>query len=209
MPFLDRLLTIVVTATLTSAAWIVVGSGYIDGFATARTQRQTVARSDSPRSSGASAAVSSSQDDTEQLVIPVEGVAAAQLTDTFNQQRGGGERRHEALDIMAPRGTPVLAAAPGTVEKLFKSDDGGNTIYVRSADRRTIYYYAHLDAYARGLAEGQAVQRGQRLGVVGSTGNASPDAPHLHFAITRTSPETNWWEPGTPINPYELLAGRV
>ena len=147
--------------------------------------------------------------DAGDLIIPVEGVAPSQLSDTFNDRRGGGERRHEALDIMAPRGTAVIAAAPGKVEKLFKSDAGGNTIYVRSEDRRTIYYYAHLDRYAAGLTEGQTVNRGQPIGFVGSTGDANPAAPHLHFEVVRTSPEAKWWEPGTPINPYVLLGGRV
>jgi murein DD-endopeptidase MepM/ murein hydrolase activator NlpD len=119
----------------------------------------------------------------------------------------GGERRHEALDIAAPAGTPVIAAAEGRVEKLFRSDDGGNTVYIRSADRRTIYYYAHLQGYSPDLEEGKPVERGQRLGTVGATGNADPSAPHLHFAIMRTAPDAEWWEPATAINPYPLLAG--
>ena len=106
---------------------------------------------------------------------------------------------------MAAAGTPVVAAAPGTVERLFQSDAGGNTIYVRSQDRQTIHYYAHLQDYAPGLREGQSVQRGQRLGSVGSSGNADPAAPHLHFAIMRTTPDAEWWEPATAVNPYPLL----
>ena len=109
---------------------------------------------------------------------------------------------------MGPEGTGVIAAAPGTIERLFLSDAGGKTIYVRSNDRRTIFYYAHLEDYAEGLREGQKVARGQRLGTVGFTGNASPDAPHLHFAIMRTTPDADWWEPATAINPYPLLARR-
>jgi murein DD-endopeptidase MepM/ murein hydrolase activator NlpD len=109
---------------------------------------------------------------------------------------------------MAPAGTPVVAADAGTVEKLFLSEAGGNTIYVRSTDRRTIHYYAHLQAYAAGLAEGQPVRRGQRLGTVGSTGNADPAAPHLHFAILRIAPEAHWWEPTTAIDPFPLLRAR-
>jgi peptidoglycan LD-endopeptidase LytH len=209
MSFIDRLLTIVVTATITSAAWIVVGSGYVDGFGPARTVPDAAARPDPPRSEATAASPRASPGVLGQLLIPVQGVTAAQLVDTFDDRRGGGERPHEALDIMAPRGTVVLAAAPGSVEKLFRSDAGGNTIYVRSSNRRTIYYYAHLDSYAPGLAEGQAVLRGQRLGTVGSTGNANPDGPHLHFAIIRTSPDKRWWEPGTPVDPFELLGGRV
>lgn len=112
---------------------------------------------------------------------------------------------HEALDIMAPAGTPIVAAAPGTVEKLFLSKDGGKTIYIRSSDGRTIYYYAHLQDYHPGLADGQVVSAGQRLGSVGSTGNAGPSGPHLHFAVMQTTPETRWWEPSTPLDPYPLL----
>jgi len=208
MSIIDRLLTIVVTATITSAAWIVVGSGYVDG-AIATSRRPTPATQAVAPPSANPKPASSVSGDAGDLIIPVEGVAPSQLSDTFNDRRGGGERRHEALDIMAPRGTAVIAAAPGKVEKLFKSDAGGNTIYVRSEDRRTIYYYAHLDRYAAGLTEGQTVNRGQPIGFVGSTGDANPVAPHLHFEVVRTSPETKWWEPGTPINPYVLLGGRV
>lgn len=139
------------------------------------------------------------------LLIPVAGIRAAQLRDTFTEARGAG-RPHDAIDIMAPRGTPVLAAADGIVEKLFFSRGGGGlTVYVRSPDRRLIYYYAHLDGYAPGLAEGRAVRRGDRLGAVGSSGNANPAAPHLHFAIHRMEPGERWWQ-GRPINPYPLLA---
>jgi murein DD-endopeptidase MepM/ murein hydrolase activator NlpD len=109
---------------------------------------------------------------------------------------------------MAPEGTPVLAATPGTVEKLFFSDGGGgNTIYIRSDDGRWIYYYAHLSSYAPGLAEGQRVKRGQVIGRVGHTGNASASGPHLHFAINRMEPGQKWYQ-GEPINPYPLLAGK-
>ena len=142
------------------------------------------------------------------LAIPVAGVRPNQLTDTFTQARAGGARVHDAIDIMAPKGTPVVAAAPGRVEKIFFSPGGGgNTVYVRSNDRRWTFYYAHLDRYAPGLHEGQDVSRGTVLGSVGSTGNASPDGPHLHFAINRMQPGTKWYQ-GDPINPYPLLAGK-
>ncbi|WP_245409603.1 M23 family metallopeptidase [Allosphingosinicella vermicomposti] len=141
------------------------------------------------------------------LAIPVAGVKPEQLADTFTQARAGGERVHDAIDIMAPRGTPVVAAAPGTVEKLYFSEGGGGvTAYVRSPDARWIYYYAHLDRYAPGLAEGEKVERGSPIGFVGSTGNASPDGPHLHFAVSRTAPGESWYQ-GAPVNPYPLLAG--
>jgi len=142
------------------------------------------------------------------LLIPVRGVRAGQLSDTYSQARAGGARVHDAIDIMAARGTPVVAAAAGTVEKLFFSRGGGGiTAYVRSVDGRWMYYYAHLDAYAPGLHEGQRVARGDPIGAVGSTGNASPAGPHLHFAINRMGPNDRWWQ-GRPVNPYPLLAGR-
>ena len=141
------------------------------------------------------------------LAIPVAGVKPEQLIDTFSQARAGGARVHDAIDIMAPRGTPVVAAAPGKVEKLFLSKGGGGvTAYVRSLDGKWNYYYAHLDRYAPGLAEGQMVERGTPIGTVGFTGNASPEGPHLHFAINRMQPGQSWHE-GSPINPYPLLAG--
>jgi murein DD-endopeptidase MepM/ murein hydrolase activator NlpD len=142
------------------------------------------------------------------LAIPVAGVKRDDLSDTFTQARAGGARVHDAIDIMAAEGTPVVAAAPGKVEKIFYSDGGGgNTVYVRSPDGRWSYYYAHLSAYAPGIHEGQAVRRGTPIGYVGHPGNASPEGPHLHFAINRMEPGERWWQ-GTPINPYPLLAGK-
>lgn len=201
----DRILTVIVTATVTSAAWIVVGGVNPGRFEQPEADPATpIAKSSNPAPAGVNAASQEAGDDVD-LLIPVEGVAFAQLRDTFSESRDGGSRRHDALDIMAPAGTPVVAAAPGTIEKLFRSDAGGNTIYLRSADRRTIYYFAHLEAYAPGLKEGQRVSRGQRLGTVGSTGNASPDAPHLHFAMLRTTANAQWWEPAEALNPYDRM----
>ena len=141
------------------------------------------------------------------LAIPVQGVKQSELLDTFTQARAGG-RVHDAIDIMADEGTPVIAAADGTIEKLFFSDGGGgNTIYERSTDGKWMYYYAHLASYQPGLAEGQKVRRGQVIARVGHTGNASPDGPHLHFAINQMSAGQRWWQ-GEPINPYPLLAGK-
>jgi peptidoglycan LD-endopeptidase LytH len=139
------------------------------------------------------------------LLLPVSGVTAAELADTFTDRRGT-DRLHEALDIMAPAGTPVLAVADGHVEKLFDSANGGLTIYQFEPSGRYVYYYAHLQRYAAGLEEGDRVRRGQVIGYVGSSGNASPEAPHLHFGIFRLGPEKRWWE-GTPVNPYPLLGG--
>ena len=142
------------------------------------------------------------------LAIPVVGVKQAELVDTYTQARAGGARRHDAIDIMAPTGRPVVAAAPGRVEKLFFSQGGGGTTaYVRSDDGRWIYYYAHLSAYAPGLREGQRLRRGAPVGYVGSSGNANPAGPHLHFAINRMEPGEKWWQ-GTAINPYPLLAAK-
>ena len=141
------------------------------------------------------------------LAVPVAGIEPDELVDTYTQARAGGSRRHDAIDIMAPTGTPVVAAAEGVLEKIhFSEGGGGKTLYVRSDDGRWIYYYAHLDDYAPGLEEGQRVALGQKLGTVGFSGNANPDGPHLHFAIHRMDPDENWWE-GRPINPYPLLAG--
>jgi murein DD-endopeptidase MepM/ murein hydrolase activator NlpD len=138
------------------------------------------------------------------LAIPVEGVPAAALTDTFTQAREGGARGHDAIDIMAPRGSAVIAVADGWIEKLFWSEAGGRTLYLRSPDRRTIYYYAHLDGYAPGIREGLAVRRGDRIARVGSSGNADPGGPHLHFAVQRMAPGEPW-HGGRPVNPYPLL----
>ncbi|MCJ7422143.1 M23 family metallopeptidase [Sphingomicrobium astaxanthinifaciens] len=141
------------------------------------------------------------------MAVPVAGVAPEALVDTYTQARAGGARRHDAIDIMADTGTPVVAAAPGVLEKIYFSDGGGGkTLYVRSHDKKWIYYYAHLEDYAPGLVERQRIALGQRLGTVGSSGNAAADAPHLHFAIHRMEPEEGWWE-GRPVNPYPLLAG--
>lgn len=140
------------------------------------------------------------------LAIPVVGVKPSQLLDTYDQARASG-RRHDAIDIMAAEGAPVIATADGTIEKLFNSVRGGTTIYERSADQNWMYYYAHLSAYAPGLHEGQKVKRGEVIGHVGHTGDASAAGPHLHFAINQMAPGERWWH-GTPINPYPLLAGK-
>jgi murein DD-endopeptidase MepM/ murein hydrolase activator NlpD len=140
------------------------------------------------------------------LALPVVGIRPTDLVDTYDQARGAG-RRHDAIDIMAPEGAPVIAAADGTIEKLFRSVRGGTTIYERSVDGKWEYYYAHLSAYAPGLHEGQQVKRGQVIGRVGHTGDASAAGPHLHFAINTMAAGERWWN-GTPINPYPLLAGK-
>ena len=139
----------------------------------------------------------------DKLLIPVVGIKASQLTDTYDQARGK-ERRHEALDIMAPKGTQVVAVADGKVVKLFNSKPGGLTVYQFDVTEKFAYYYAHLDHYADGVAEGTYLKRGDLVGYVGSTGNADPAAPHLHFAIFALTPEKQWWK-GAALNPYPLL----
>jgi murein DD-endopeptidase MepM/ murein hydrolase activator NlpD len=148
-----------------------------------------------------------SQDDVDtlrarRLRIPVEGVEQATLISNFHQSRGAGS--HEAIDIMSPRGTPVLAVEGGRIAKLFTSKKGGLTIYQFDPSESFCYYYAHLDRYAHTLDEGKVVSAGEVIGYVGSTGNASPDAPHLHFAVFKLGPDRRWWQ-GLPIDPYLVL----
>jgi murein DD-endopeptidase MepM/ murein hydrolase activator NlpD len=139
------------------------------------------------------------------LIIPVQNVEASALRDNFDEGRNG--HRHEAIDIMAPRGTAVLAADEGNVVKLFTSKPGGLTVYQFDDSRTYCYYYAHLDHYAAGLREGMLLRKGDVLGYVGSTGDASAEAPHLHFTIFRLGPEKKWWQ-GKAINPYGILTAR-
>ena len=149
------------------------------------------------------AAVESPAPRDARLVIPVEGVTPDRLRDTFSEARGLG-RRHDAIDIEAPRGTPVLSVAPSVVLKLFQSDRGGTTLYALAPDQQTIYYYAHLDRYAEGIGEGQHLEPGQLIGYVGDTGNANPGDYHLHFEISTTGDPRKYWG-GSPVNPYPLL----
>jgi murein DD-endopeptidase MepM/ murein hydrolase activator NlpD len=140
---------------------------------------------------------------TRALALPVDGVRRGDLRDTFTDARSGA-RAHEAIDIMAARRTPVRAVEDGTIQKLFTSKAGGLTIYQFEPSATYCYYYAHLDGYADGLREGQPVHRGDVIGYVGSTGNASAEAPHLHFAIFHLTPERQWWK-GEAIDPYPVL----
>ena len=138
------------------------------------------------------------------LLIPVDGVRAEALRDSFADGRPG--RRHEAIDIPAARGTRVFAVADGVLVKLFASVQGGLTIYQFDSERRHAFYYAHLDRYADGVTQGMALRRGDLIGYVGSTGNASPAAPHLHFAVFVLGPEKQWWK-GEAIDPFPALGG--
>ena len=139
---------------------------------------------------------------SRRLTIPLPDVDATQLVDTYTQSRAAGAA-HQAIDIMAPRGTPVLAVEDGRVAKLFLSKSGGITLYQFDPDGEYVYYYAHLDRYANHIKEGDVVRRGQVVGYVGVSGNALPDAPHLHFAIGRLGPERQWWR-SSPINPFYI-----
>jgi murein DD-endopeptidase MepM/ murein hydrolase activator NlpD len=190
-------LTAAISCAVTSAFWLVAfNRGPVEPAHSAQAPPPPAAGPRAPLVLGPSG-----------LALPVAGVKPEQLFDTYSAARAGG-RVHDATDIMAPRGTLVVAAAAGTVEKLFFSHGGGGiTAYVRSPDGQWQYYYAHLDGYAPGLHEGQIVKQGDPIGRVGSTGDASPEAPHLHFAVNRMAPGQRWWQ-GSPVNPYPLLAGR-
>ena len=207
--------TVVLTAILTSAFWIFAfgitrspegEAARVNGRVEGKGDEATVAG----RGGGAALTVAESVEvGPAGLAIPVAGVKASQLTDTFTAARAGGARRHDAIDIMAADGTPVYAAAPGTVEKIFESvGKGGLTVYERSQDGKWVYYYAHLQGYAPGLVEGQKLERGSAIGFVGHSGDASPDGPHLHFAINHMAAGEKWYN-GIPINPYPLLAGKT
>jgi murein DD-endopeptidase MepM/ murein hydrolase activator NlpD len=154
----------------------------------------------------ASAAVPSANDEylrARSILLPVAGADMSKVEDSFNEPRDGG-RVHRAIDILAPRGTPVLAVERGTVEKLFTSAQGGLTIYEFDPSRTYAYYYAHLDGYAEGLHEHNRVERGAVLGYVGTTGNAPKNTPHLHFAIFKLGDDKKWWQ-GTAIDPFAVL----
>ncbi|HXE79370.1 MAG TPA: M23 family metallopeptidase [Vicinamibacterales bacterium] len=137
-----------------------------------------------------------------ELIVPVHGVTRDELRRRFTESRNG--RGHEAIDILAPRRTPVLAASAGRIAKLYASERDGLTIYQFDRSERFCYYYARLERYAEGLRENMSVERGQVIGYVGTSGNAPPDTPHLHFAIFSLGPQKRWWE-GTPIDPYPVL----
>lgn len=136
------------------------------------------------------------------LLVPVVGVAPAAIADNYEQGRGSG--KHEAIDILAPRGTAVVAVDDGNVAKLFTSRKGGLTVYQFDPQGRLAYYYAHLDHYAAGLRDGMSLRRGDPVGYVGTTGDADPGTPHLHFAVFKLGPEKQWWK-GAAVNPYGAL----
>jgi murein DD-endopeptidase MepM/ murein hydrolase activator NlpD len=174
----------------------------------AQAQRRLLGRPVAAASSGLalSRSFTGAESPSSLLPVPVEGIRREQLRDTYNQSRSEG-RTHHAIDIHAPRGTPVIAVADGTIRKLHSGARGGLAIYLMDQDGTTRYYYAHLDGYAQGLYEGQRVQRGEIIGYVGDTGNASPGDYHLHFSVAVLDSPSRWWE-GDNLNPYDLLAGR-
>lgn len=139
------------------------------------------------------------------LLVPVAGVDAGRLRDSFGAGRDGGARQHNAIDIMAPRGTPVLAADAGHVIRMSRSALGGITVYTTDPHARLVYYYAHMDGYHERLAEGMPIERGDTLGYVGSTGNARADEPHLHFQVMRMPADRRRYWDGEPINPFGVL----
>ena len=174
-------------------------------FPTVSPTQQSATPAPAPPSSAATpSGVSAEIPDS--LAIPVAGIRAEDLRDTFNKSRSEG-RVHNSIDIIAPKGTPVLAATDGTVVKLFQSVKGGITLYQRGTDGKTIYYYAHLDRYADGLAENKQVRRGEVIGYVGDTGNATPGNYHLHFSIWITEDPKRYWD-GQNLNPYPLLTAK-
>lgn len=138
------------------------------------------------------------------MLFPVPGVDSTRLDDSFEEPRDGGARRHNAIDIIAPRGTPVLSVQDGRVLKLSRNSKGGITVYATDLDEQFVYYYAHLDHYRDGLYDGKPLMRGDTLGFVGTSGNAPANLPHLHFQVMRMPADRRYWE-GEPINPYPLL----
>ncbi|HLA13433.1 MAG TPA: M23 family metallopeptidase [Gemmatimonadaceae bacterium] len=141
------------------------------------------------------------------LMVPVEGVEPRSLRDTFHEARSGS-RIHMATDILAMRGTPVLSASDGRIIKLAAGGAGGITIYVADASGRYLHYYAHLDGYAPGVREGLPVREGQVIGFVGTTGNAPPNTPHLHYQVMKS--DKDYWN-GTPIDvrPFMTKPGKM
>ncbi len=189
---------------MTRTFWVILAAivVVVGGFASMLSFGHRVGRAPTPRTPVAAAVPVT----RGTLVVPVHGIPRGAIRDSWNDARGGGTRGHHGTDIMAPAGASVVAAAPGRIEKLFQSGLGGTTLYVRSPDGGTTYYYAHLAGYAPGVHEGQVVKAGDPLGFVGDTGDAGAGNYHLHFGITRMAPGQRWWE-GENVNPYPLLAG--
>jgi peptidoglycan LD-endopeptidase LytH len=189
-------------------------TGAIDSLRLSTSPRDTTGPQDStadnppvPLPSGTEVVTPADVDLLErEIAMPLDGIDPTSLHSNFDERRGGGTRQHQALDIMSPRGTPIRSAASGRVLKLFHSVDGGNMVYAADSSERFVLMYAHLDRYAPGLTDGTRLVRGQIIGYVGSTGNASPNAPHLHFAIARSG-DVKHWSRGKAIDPLPVLVG--
>ena len=192
---------------MTRLGWIILAFVVLlgAGFA-ALTSFGTASRSAAPRVDIAVRDPATRNDGL--LAVPVAGVRREAIVDSWMDPRGGGSRGHHGADIPAAAGAPVIAAADGTVEKLFQSNLGGTTAYVRSPDRRWVYYYAHLAGYAPGLREGQPIRTGQAIGYVGDTGDAGAGNFHLHFGLQRMQPGERWYQ-GEDVNPFPMLAARA
>ena len=197
---------------LTSVALITLVLFYIDWRTTTSRRVQAAASTpplaQEPQPVQATNSPGISQADLDELtrrrlVAPLPDLKASDILDTFSATRSGG-RRHEAADILAPRGTPIHAIGPGDIRKLFTSQQGGLTIYQFDPEEVWCYYYAHLDRYADDLHEGLRVKAGDIIGYVGTSGNAPPGTPHLHLAIVKIGPDKHWWG-GVPVNPYPVL----
>jgi peptidoglycan LD-endopeptidase LytH len=171
---------------------------------------QSIAPAREPSHSQPPAAAATSGDSTSdavaelrrrRILLPIESAKVSSMEGGFGEPRPGEPRGHEAVDILAPRNTPVRAVEDGKIAKLFLSKAGGNTIYQFDPSERFTYYYAHLDHYAEGLREGQPVTKGEVIGYVGTTGNAPANTPHLHFAILKLGDDKRWWK-GTAMDPF-------
>jgi murein DD-endopeptidase MepM/ murein hydrolase activator NlpD len=166
-------------------------------------------RSDAPAPAPLSSVAAAPSDATavahvRSLYFPVASGDSVRLDDSFEAPRDGGIRKHQAIDIMAPRGTPVLSAGDGRILRLSKSVKGGITVYATDLEEQFVYYYAHLDRYHASVYAGKPLMRGDTLGYVGTTGNSPPNTPHLHFQIMRMPADRKFWS-GEPVNPYPLL----
>ena len=139
------------------------------------------------------------------LYFPVAGMDSTRLDDSYDAARDGGVRRHNAIDIMAPRGSAVLAVQDGRILKLSSNPKGGITVYATDLEDQFVYYYAHLDRYHARMYNGKPLMRGDTIGYVGTTGNSPPNLPHLHFQIMRMPADKRSYSTGTPVNPFPLL----
>ena len=141
------------------------------------------------------------------IMLPVAGADMAKVDDTFNDERDGGDRTHRAIDILAPRGTPILSADDGKILRMTTSTLGGISMYTVDPESRLVYYYARMERYNEAMSPGRAIVKGDTLGFVGTTGNAPKDVPHLHFQVMSWPADGKYWD-GPPIDPFEALGGR-